>query len=501
MPTALISVSDKSDLIDKLAKPLYELGWKIIASGGTAAKIRESGISVTDVAEYTKSPEILDGRVKTLHPAIHGGILSRAFESDAADLKMINAEQIDLVAVNLYPFQNTVAKEGVKLEEAVEKIDIGGVALIRAAAKNFERLILICDPADYSEIVTEIKTDGKTSLETRRKLSVKGFAHTMQYDTAIYKYLSGEKSEQVNLYPIQELRYGENPHQEATLYGYEANSGPLGGKQIQGKALSYNNLLDLDAAWRAAVSFDKPTVCIVKHLSPCGLASGNNLSEAYPPALASDPISAFGGVIAVNREFDYEIANLIGDMFIECIIASGFSEKALERLSEKKNLRVVKMPDNKPDPSPEMRSIVKGVLKQTIDLGDPTGIELKVVTNREPTAEEMRALKFAWKACQHVKSNAIVFAKGEATIGIGGGQPNRVDCVGIAAQRAGENSKGAAMASDAFFPFPDTVEAAIKHGITAIIQPGGSQRDQLSIDCANENDIAMVFTGYRHFRH
>lgn len=501
MPTALISVSDKSGLIGNLAIPLNEMGWKIIASGGTAARIREAGIEVMDVAEYTGSPEILGGRVKTLHPAVHGGILSRSTESDSTDLERISAENIDLVAVNLYPFQKTVSEPDVKFEDAIENIDIGGVALIRAAAKNFERVTLVCDPVDYTEVVNEIKANGQTELETRRKLAVKGFEHTMLYDTSINEYLSSSKSVNLKLYPVQELRYGENPHQEATLYSYEVGAGPLGGVQVHGKALSYNNLLDLDAAWRAVVSFEKPAVCIVKHLSPCGLASAETLAKAYPPALASDPVSAFGGVIAVNREFDLAIAEQLGELFVECIAAPGFSAEALALLSKKKNLRLVNMPDNKPNPGQELRSIVNGVLQQDIDLGDPAGREFRVVTERQPTQEEMKALKFAWTACQHVKSNAIVFVKGEATVGIGGGQPNRVDCVGIAAQRAGEIAKGAVMASDAFFPFPDTVEEAVKHGITAIIQPGGSLKDQLSIDCANKHNIAMVFTGFRHFRH
>jgi phosphoribosylaminoimidazolecarboxamide formyltransferase/IMP cyclohydrolase len=458
-------------------------------------------LPVEEVAAYTGSPEILGGRVKTLHPAVHGGLLARDTKDDINDLKKINAGMIDLAVVNLYPFQKTIAQTGATLEEAIENIDIGGVALIRAAAKNYQRVMLICDPDDYEAVVAELRMNGETSLELRRQLATKGFVHTAEYDSAISAYLSGEETKTLTLYPVQSLRYGENPHQHAALYSTTPDAGPLGGQLLQGKPLSYNNLLDLDAAWRAAVSFGRPTVCIVKHLSPCGIASGDSLAEAYPLALASDPVSAFGGVIAVNQEFDAAIASQLGDLFVECIAAPGFTEGALEILSGRKKLRLLALPDTQPDPAPELRSITKGFLQQDIDLGDPADAEWKAVTERQPSDEELKALKFAWTACQHVKSNAIVFAKGETTTGIGGGQPNRVDCVGIAAQRAGENAPGSVMASDAFFPFPDAVEAAAKYGITAIIQPGGSVKDQDSIDEANKHGIAMVFTGYRHFRH
>jgi phosphoribosylaminoimidazolecarboxamide formyltransferase/IMP cyclohydrolase len=501
MPTALLSVSDKSGLVDKLARPLSEMGWKLIASGGTARRLREAGLEVEEVSAYTGSPEILGGRVKTLHPAVHGGLLARSTDSDREDLEKINAGMIDLVAVNLYPFQQTVAEAGVTLEEAIKNIDIGGVALIRAAAKNHQRVTLLCDPADYDAVVADLQANGETSLELRKRLAVRGFGHTAEYDTAISAYFAGDRVKTLTLYPVQSLRYGENPHQEAVLYSETPGAGPLGGELLQGKPVSYNNLLDLDAAWRAAVAYKRPTVCIVKHLSPCGIASGDTLAAAYPPALASDPVSAFGGVIATNREFDLSIASLLGELFVECIAAPGFSEEALALLSKKKNLRLLKMPDNQPNPAPELRSITRGILQQTTDLGDPEDAKWKVVSDRQPTEEEMIALRFAWVACQHVKSNAIVFAKGEATTGIGGGQPNRVDCVGIAAQRAGENAPGSVMASDAFFPFPDAVEAAASHGITAIVQPGGSIRDQDSIDAANKHGMVMAVTGYRHFRH
>ena len=500
MPTALFSVSDKTGLVD-FARTLHKLGWDFIASGGTARTLRDADLPVQDVADYTDSPEILDGRVKTLHPAVHGALLARDTELDTADLALVSARRIALVAVNLYPFQETVAKPDVELADAIENIDIGGVALIRAAAKNFAHVAIITDPKDYASIQAELQFSGKIQESTRRRLAEKGFAHTADYDASITSYLKEGVPLNVQLHPIQKLRYGENWHQEATLYGYKADASPMGGKILQGKAVSYNNMLDLDAAWRAVVSYEAPTVCIVKHLSPCGLASADTLAEAYEPALASDPVSAFGSVIATNKIFDEKIAKKLGKLFVECVIAPGFTPEALEILSKKKNLRLIEMPDTSVEPPREMRSVVNGMLIQNLDMGDPEGTEWEVATEREPSEEEWEGLRFAWVACQHVKSNAIVFAKKSATVGIGGGQPNRIDCVHIANERAGEKAQGAVMASDAFFPFPDAVEEAGKIGITAVIQPGGSMRDELSIEAANKLNIAMVFTGVRHFRH
>ncbi len=515
MPTALFSLSDKTGLIE-FAHALHALGWDFLASGGTAAQLRDAGLPVEEIAAYTGSPEILGGRVKTLHPAVHGGILARATPGDAADLERIHARQIDLVACNLYPFQQMVAQPGVTLEDAIENIDIGGVTLIRAAAKNFARVTVVVDAGDYAAVLGQLRGTHGVSLELRRRLANKAFSHTMQYDTAISNYLSQEalipdsqsfdfaqdKSPiALNLFPIQALRYGENWHQSAEVYGYAPDAGPMGGQLLQGKPISYNNMLDLDAAWRAAVSYEKPTVVIVKHLSPCGIASAGSLGDAYPLALASDPVSAFGGVIAVNRPFDGGIARQLGKLFVECIAAPGFTAGAREILGKKENLRLLEMPNLGVEPHFEVRTITGGAVRQSLDLGDPAGTEWKVVTERQPTEAEWEAMRFAWIACQHVKSNAIVFAVGEATVGIGGGQPNRVDCVGIAAQRAGEKSQGAVMASDAFFPFPDSVEEAAQHGITAIIQPGGSLRDDLSIEACNQHGMAMVVTGVRHFRH
>jgi phosphoribosylaminoimidazolecarboxamide formyltransferase/IMP cyclohydrolase len=499
MPKALLSVYDKTGLVE-FARGLAGLGWDLIASGGTARLLAQNQIAVTEVADYTGSPEILDGRVKTLHPAIHGGLLARDRDADRAELSKLGWNPIDLVAVNLYPFEATIAKPGVSREDAIENIDIGGVALIRAAAKNSDRVTLVCDPQDYP-IVLDYFRIGSVPLDLRRKLAVKGFRLTSHYDTAISAYLSGDGSETLTLFPAQPLRYGENPHQKAVLYSYSPDCGPLGGKVLQGKELSYNNLLDLDAAWRAVVSFEHTSVAIVKHLSPCGIASAESLENAYTAALACDPVSAYGGVVAANRPVDTASAQAMSSLFIECIAAPGFEEGAREILSHKKNLRLVEMPNLKIEPDFELRSITRGVLKQSVDFGDPREAEWKVVSERQPSPEEWQALKFAWKACQHVKSNSIVFARGEATVGIGGGQPNRVDCVRIAMERAGEKARGAVMASDAFFPFSDSVELAAKAGITAIVNPGGSIRDADSIAVANAQAIAMVTTGVRHFRH
>ena len=499
MPKALLSVFDKTGLVE-FAGGLASLGWELIASGGTARLLRQSGLAVTDVADYTGSPEILDGRVKTLHPAIHGGLLSRDRQADLDQLAQLGWSPIDLAVVNLYPFEATIAKAGVTREDAIENIDIGGVALIRAAAKNSDRVTLLCDPQDYPAVLQLIQT-ACVPLEMRRRLAVKGFRLTAHYDAAISTYLAGDGSETLALYPVQILRYGENPHQKAALFSYTQAGTPLGGRVLQGKELSYNNLLDLDAAWRAAVSFEKTTIAIVKHLSPCGIASAETLAEAYSAALASDPVSAYGGVVASNRRIDAVTAQAMSSLFIECIIAPGFEQDALEILAHKKNLRLVDMPDLKVEPDFELRSITRGVLKQAVDYGDPPDTQWKVVSERQPTPEEWQALRFAMQACQHVKSNAIVFVRGEATVGIGGGQPNRVDCVRMAVERSGEKARGAVMASDAFFPFPDSVELAAQAGITAIVHPGGSIRDAESIAAANAHGMAMVTTGVRHFRH
>ncbi|HUN22882.1 MAG TPA: bifunctional phosphoribosylaminoimidazolecarboxamide formyltransferase/IMP cyclohydrolase [Anaerolineales bacterium] len=505
MPIALLSLSDKTGLV-ALAHELHQLGWQLLASGGTAKAISQVGLPVTEVADYTASPEVLGGRVKTLHPAIHAGLLARTIPSDQVDLARQGWHMIDLVAVNLYPFQKVTADPAVAEADAIENIDIGGVTLIRAAAKNHERVTLLTDPNDYAPVLAELQANGQTSPATRKLLAVKGFAHTAQYDSAIASYFGASNGAlQLTAYPIQNLRYGENPHQSATLYGWQAGQGPLGGHLLQGKALSYNNILDLDAAWRGVLSFSAPSIVIVKHLSPCGIASAHNLVTAYQHALACDPVSAFGGVIAVNRPFDAETATALGKLFVECIAAPSFTPQAREILAKKENLRLLEIPYPSNGQPLEMRSVQSGLLVQSLDVGDPLDANWQVVTERQPTPAEWDALRFAWLACQHVKSNAIVFARpidgGATTVGIGGGQPNRVDCVHIAGKRAQEQAHGAVMASDAFFPFPDSVEAAGEYGITAIVQPGGSMRDEQSIATANRLGMAMVTTGVRHFRH
>jgi phosphoribosylaminoimidazolecarboxamide formyltransferase / IMP cyclohydrolase len=510
MPTALLSVSNKTGLVE-LARELVKLGWHLLASGGTAATIHAAGLAVQEIADYTSSPEVLGGRVKTLHPAVHGGILARDTEGDLSDLERLHARLIDLVVVNLYPFQQTISKSAVRLEDAIENIDIGGVALIRAAAKNHERTAIVTEPGDYEVVAAEIRSSGQISTLTRQRLAVKAFQHTARYDTTIATYLAGALDQQpqpgeppswLSLYPATELRYGENPHQKAVLFNLDPQAGPLGGTILQGKALSYNNLLDLDAAWRAALSFDRPSVAIVKHLSPCGIASADSVTAAFALALQSDPVSAFGGVIAANQPFDGATVDALGSLFVECIIAPGFTPEALTKLARRKNCRLVEMPKALLAPDYEIRTVNQGLLWQTRDIGDPANAEdWRVVTERAPTAEEMGALQFAWKACQHVKSNAIVLGQGEATVGIGGGQPNRIDCVRMAIQRAGERAQGAVMASDAFFPFADSVEAAAQAGVSAVVEPGGSVKDEESIAAANRAGIAMVFTGIRHFRH
>ncbi len=498
--TALLSVADKRGIVE-LAQGLLRLDFELIASGGTARQLREAGLPVTSVADVTGVPEMLGGRVKTLHPAIHGGILSRRTAADRSTLRQAGWREIDLVVVNLYPFEATIAA-GASLPQAVEQIDIGGVALLRAAAKNFAHVVTLCDPTDYEAFLEEFTTSGKIGEATRRRLAAKAFARTAAYDAAIQRYLDAEDGFPDTLtlswHKVMPLRYGENPHQRAALYAPRGVSGPLGGEQLQGKPLSYNNLLDLDAAWRAVWSFERPTVVIVKHLSPCGIASADTLAKAFPPALAGDPISAFGSVIAANRPFDTETARALGKLFIEAIIAPDFTPEALEILKRRKNCRLLAVP-HPPEARLEYRSVQDGFLAQERDRGDKA--TWRVVTARQPTPDELRALHFAWRAVAHVKSNAIVLAQGTALTGVGGGQPSRVDAVRIAVAKAGDRAAGSVLASDAFFPFPDGVEVAAKAGVRAIVQPGGSIRDEPVIASANELGLAMVFTGYRHFRH
>ena len=509
MPRALLSVSDKTGLPD-FARGLATLGWTLVASGGSARALRDAGLPVTEVAEVTGAPEMLGGRVKTLHPAIHGGILARDSESDRAELAKHGIQPIDLVVCNLYPFRETVAQPGITLAEAIEQVDIGGVALLRAAAKNFERVAVICDVEDYAPVLAELRSAGAVSGATRRRLAARAFAHTRDYDTAIAAYLGAQLAPadaaqlpqvlNLSLTLAQPMRYGENPHQTAGLYAH-GEVGPLGGRLLHGKPLSYNNILDLDAAWRAVTDFDVPAIVIVKHLSPCGIATADHLPDAFRAALASDPVSAFGGVIASNREFDRAIADAMQDLFVEAIVAPRFSRAAVDQfVAHKPGCRLVEIPHPVQE-TWEMRSVAGGLLVQSVDRGDPPDAGWRVVTKRPPAEREMAALRLAWKACQHVKSNAIVLVRDNATVGIGGGLPSRVDAARLAVAKAGERARASVMASDAFFPFPDGVEVAAQAGVTAVVQPGGSVHDEDVIATADRLGLAMVFTGVRHFRH
>lgn len=512
MPRALLSVYDKTGLID-FARALTERGWDLVASGGTERALREAGLTVTPVEQLTAMPEMLGGRVKTLHPAIHAPILARDTESDLAELRAAGYAPISLVACNLYPFQATIARRDVSLQDAIEQIDIGGVTLLRAAAKNFLTVTPVCDPADYSEVIEALDSADGIDLALRRELAIKAFAHTRDYDTAIHAFLSQDMAPRLEnddlpehlslgMHRVEVLRYGENPHQPAAYYGRLSNAGPLGGSLLGGKQLSYNNILDLDAAWRVVSSFDEPAVAIVKHLNPCGIATGATLAEAFPRALESDSISAFGGVIAVNRPVDEALVASFGALFIEAIAAPGFADAGLSLLAERrKNCRLLAVPHRYDSLELEVRSVHRGMLVQCVDLGDPAGTTLRVMTKRAPTPAESEALRFAWKCVQHVRSNAIVIARSGATVGIGGGLPSRLDAVELAVKKAGERAQGAVIASDAFFPFADGLEAAAAAGVTAVIQPGGSIRDNEVIRAADQAKIAMVFTNVRHFRH
>ena len=512
MPRALFSVSSKRGLLG-FAKELLALGWEIVASGGTARALSDAGLPVTGIERLTQQAEMLGGRVKTLHPAIHSGILARDSEDDMRELAQHGFAPITMVVCNLYPFSETVKQPDVSLEAAIEQIDIGGVTLLRGAAKNFARVTVLCDPLDYTEAIVSLKADGSTSLAQRRRLAVKAFRHCRDYDSAIYAYLDdsdiAEPSDAdvpenvaIGLRRSHELRYGENPHQAAAYYSRGDMATPLGAQQLAGKQLSYNNILDCDSAWRAVSSFAAPTAVIVKHLNPTGIASASSLVEALPQALASDPLSAFGGIIALNGQVDEALVAALGSLFVEAIIAPAFSDAALERLrSGRRNCRLLRMDEPFQGQGFEFRSVTGGMLLQRCDMGDPAGAGMTAVSKRLPREDEMRSLEFAWRAVQHVRSNAIVLAQGTRTVGIGGGLPSRVDAAELAIKKAAGESRGAALASDAFFPFADSVEHAAQAGVSCIVQPGGSIRDSQVIDAADRHGMAMVFTGSRHFRH
>lgn len=508
---ALISVSDKTGIVD-FAKQLESLGVEIISTGGTHKLLQEAGVNVIGISEVTGFPEILDGRVKTLHPNIHGGLLAvRDSEKHMEAIKEHGISPIDLVVVNLYPFKATVSKPDVAYEDAIENIDIGGPTMLRSAAKNHAFVTVVVDAADYQGIIDEMKASGDTTLETKRRLAAKVFRHTAAYDSLISGYLNKQVGEEypenytVTYEKLQDLRYGENPHQSAAFYRQPlAKSGNVAtAKQLHGKELSYNNINDANAALSIVKEFSEPAVVAVKHMNPCGVGIGQTIHDAYRKAYEADPVSIFGGIIVANRTIDKETALDMKEIFLEIIMAPNFTDEALEVLQAKKNLRLLELGDMVQKSSDEVKltTVEGGLLVQTEDVKKIGADDLTVVTDRKPTPEEIEQLLFAWKVVKHVKSNAIVLVKDNMTIGVGAGQMNRVGSARIAIEQAGEKSKGSVMASDAFFPMPDTLEEAVKAGVTAVIHPGGSIRDEDSIKVANEHGIAMVFTGVRHFKH
>jgi phosphoribosylaminoimidazolecarboxamide formyltransferase / IMP cyclohydrolase len=538
---ALISVFDKTGIVE-FAKRLAALRIEILSTGGTAKLLRDAGLTVRDVSDFTGWPEMLGGRVKTLHPKVHGGLLFR--RNHAEDQKQATEHgiaAIDLVVVNLYPFEATAAKTNLSAEELIENIDIGGPTMLRSAAKNFESVTVVTDPADYARVAAELEASRATSLATRLELARKVFAATAAYDgrittelerlSAVAHAAAGQRAPEsardrsappqaevvlsqraplperlhVALRRQQELRYGENPHQAAALYVPVGNAphGLAAAQQLQGKELSYNNYVDLEAARSLAAEFQNPAAVIIKHNNPCGTAEQNNLREAYLKALACDPVSAFGGVLAFNRTVDAETAEEVAKLFTECIVAPGFDARAKTIFAARKNLRLLELPPDGLEAERELqlKRILGGMLVQQPDLGEIRDAELRTVSKRAPTSEEMTTLRFAWKVCKHVKSNAIVFARDGATLGVGAGQMSRVDSVKLAVMKAQSPLAGSVVASDAFFPFPDGVEEAAKAGATAVIQPGGSVRDADVIAAADRLGLAMVFTGMRHFLH
>src|SRR5271166_5145586 len=510
---AILSVTDKSGLVD-FARHLSQIGVELVSTGGTARLLRDSGIAVKDISELTGFPEMLDGRVKTLHPKVHGGILHRREDSGhRAAVAEHGIPAIDMVVVNLYAFEKTAAKPGVHFDELVENIDIGGPSMIRSAAKNFQDVAVVTSPADYDAIADEMaRSGGALSRETKWRLAQKAFATTAAYDSAIASTLERVGGDfelrpaegfphhlRLFFHKVMDLRYGENPHQKADMYADSSGVGVANARQLQGKELSYNNIVDLQAAWDLAQEFDEPVCAIIKHTNPCGTAVGATLAEAYKRALECDPVSAFGGVIGVNRPIDRETATEMAKLFVEAIAAPAFDGEAKARFAVKKNLRLVQVA-----PASQkwtLKNVSGGILLQDADVRPLQDIDLKVVTQRAPTPEETRAMVFAWKVCKHVKSNAIVYARDGQTVGVGAGQMSRVDSAKIGAMKAQLPLQGTVAASDAFFPFPDGVEEIAKAGATAIIQPGGSQRDPEVIAAADRLGLAMLFTGVRHFRH
>jgi phosphoribosylaminoimidazolecarboxamide formyltransferase / IMP cyclohydrolase len=520
---ALLSVSDKSGLIE-FARELRRFNVELISTGGTAKALREAGVEVRDISDVTGFPEMMDGRLKTLHPRIHGGLLAlRDNAAHQAAMTEHGIEPIDLVVVNLYPFEETIARDNATLEEAIEQIDIGGPAMIRSAAKNFRDVAIVTEPESYSYVLDEMNQhDGALTLELRRELAFKAFDRTAEYDSAIANYFNEVEATErpteipadalltedaLILHKTADLRYGENPHQRAALYEIDdpyretKSTGVAQSELLSGKEMSFNNYIDADAAWQLVCDFDETACAIIKHMNPAGVGTGASPEEAYRLALATDPVSAFGGIVAFNRAVDEAAARVLTEIFTEVVIAPAFDEAALEVLCAKKNLRVLRAGEPRRTEGLEYKTITGGMLVQTRDTHRLAGEELKVVTKRAPTEEERRALLFAWTVCKHTKSNAIVYAREGQTVGVGAGQMSRVDSVKIGATRAQLPVKGSVLASDAFFPFRDGLDEAARHGITAVIQPGGSMRDQEVIDAADEHNLAMVFTGIRHFKH
>ncbi|HXE91640.1 MAG TPA: bifunctional phosphoribosylaminoimidazolecarboxamide formyltransferase/IMP cyclohydrolase [Terriglobales bacterium] len=513
---AILSVTDKTGLAE-FARRLAAMNVDLVSTGGTARLLRDSGVAVRDVSELTGFPEMLDGRVKTLHPKVHGGILHiRSNAEHRAAVAQHGIAPIDMVVVNLYAFEKTASKPGVRFDEIVENIDIGGPSMVRSAAKNFRDVAIVTSPADYDAIAQEMENSGgELSLATRWRLAQKAFALTAAYDSAIASTLERIQPADGDFaftdapaFPTtlrlaftkaMDLRYGENPHQKAALYSDGSGRGVANGRQLQGKELSFNNIVDLEAAWNLAQEFTEPVCAIIKHTNPCGTATGKTLAEAYKKALECDPVSAFGGVIGFNRPVDGETAGEVAKLFVEAVAAPAFDEAARAAFAAKKNLRLMEVAPA--PPGRVLKNVSGGLLLQDDDKRPLTEADLKVVTTRPPTDEEMRALLFAWKIAKHVKSNAIVYARDGQSVGVGAGQMSRVDSCKIGAMKAVLPLKGTVAASDAFFPFPDGVEEIARAGATAIIQPGGSVRDQDVIDAANRLGLAMVFTGVRHFRH
>lgn len=511
MKKALISVFDKTGIVE-FARSLDSMGWEIISTGGTSKKLKEEGINVRDISDLTKFPECFDGRVKTLHPNVEGGILAiRDNDQHKKQMSELGIEPIDIVVCNLYPFKQTVLKPGVSHEDVIENIDIGGPTMIRAAAKNYKFVTVITDPEDYDSVIRELKEQGATSATTKELLAAKVFIHTAHYDALIADYFSKRlgirypNTLTLTYEKKQDLRYGENPHQSAGFYAsIQGTDGTLSAaRQLHGKELSYNNIGDTDGALETLKEFEEPTIVAAKHANPCGVGSGATLAEAYRKAYEADPVSIFGGIVAANREIDAETASEMSKTFLEVVIAPSYSAEALEILEKKKNIRLLEIDQilKKETQASKARTVLGGLLVQDLDSKLLDEDEIKVVTKRKPTPAELKDMMFAWKVVKHTKSNGIAIAKDLCTTGVGPGQVSRIWALENAIRQGGDRIKGSVMASDAFFPFADCVEAAHKAGITAIIQPGGSVHDQDSVDAADKYDIAMIFTGMRHFKH